>query len=203
MSYLLLSCTSYKLTDLKHLSLSDNFCLNFFYCTHARITGNKGSSNQNNPRNTPVQTSEQHINYSGNNHKSDRQRKALAVEEKSEEKIDKPCTSSSSSESESSEDEKGFTCLFSQEESDEELCLMAEEEEFLQYAVFFVYSSIKSRLRQRLRQIVFFDDELVSSLEWRRAFSDDHHSTTMSVASSASNPSIYKIGWYAYESFDL
>nr|GMD68435.1 lisH domain-containing protein C1711.05-like [Ipomoea batatas] len=56
-------------------------------------------------------------------------RKALAVEEKSGDKNDEPCTSSSSSESDSSEDEKGLLCLFSQEDSNEELCLMAEEEE--------------------------------------------------------------------------
>nr|GMD05988.1 lisH domain-containing protein C1711.05-like [Ipomoea batatas] len=68
-------------------------------------------------------------NYSGNNQKSDRRRKALGVEEKPEEKTDEPCTSSSSSESDSSEDEKGLVCLFSQEDSDEELCFMAEEEE--------------------------------------------------------------------------
>nr|GMC46510.1 palmitoyl-protein thioesterase 1-like [Ipomoea batatas] len=57
-----------------------------------------------------------------------RRREAQAVEEKSGEKNDEPCTSSSSSESDSSEDEKGLLCLYSLEDSDEELCLMADEE---------------------------------------------------------------------------
>nr|GLL21372.1 probable serine/threonine protein phosphatase 2A regulatory subunit B''delta isoform X2 [Ipomoea trifida] len=38
-------------------------------------------------------------------------------------------TSRFNTESDSSEDEKGLLCLFSQEDSDEEMCLMAEEEE--------------------------------------------------------------------------
>ncbi|XP_031099726.1 uncharacterized protein LOC116003928 [Ipomoea triloba] len=72
----------------------------------------KSSGNHNNPRSTSNDTNEQ-PNYSGNNPKSDRRRKALAVEEKPEDKNDEPCTSSSSSESDSVEDEKGLLCLFS------------------------------------------------------------------------------------------
>nr|GMC86572.1 lisH domain-containing protein C1711.05-like [Ipomoea batatas] len=47
----------------------------------------------------------------------------------------------SSSESDSSEDEKGLLCLFSQEDSDEEMCLMAEEEEVTSQNQSFNYSS--------------------------------------------------------------
>nr|GLL42187.1 uncharacterized protein LOC109169386 [Ipomoea trifida] len=47
----------------------------------------------------------------------------------------------SSSESDSSEDEKGLLCLFSQEDSDEEMCLMAEEEEVTSQDQYSNYSS--------------------------------------------------------------
>nr|GMC91164.1 lisH domain-containing protein C1711.05-like [Ipomoea batatas] len=96
---------------------------------HQEEYGNyrKNSGNHNNSRNTSNDTNEQPSNHSCSNSKSDRRRKALAVEEKPEDKNDEPCTSSSSSESDSSEDEKGLLCLFSQDDSDEELCLMAEK----------------------------------------------------------------------------
>lgn len=61
--------------------------------------------------------------------KSDRRSKALVIKESSEKPIEEPSSSSSSDESESSRDEKELICLFAQEESNEEMCLMLNDEE--------------------------------------------------------------------------
>ncbi|XP_031116538.1 uncharacterized protein LOC116020199 [Ipomoea triloba] len=97
---------------------------------HQEEYGNyrKNSGNYNNSKSTSNDANDQPSNYSSNNQKSDRRRNALAVEEKLEEKTDETCTSSSNLDSDSSEDENGLLCLFSQDESNEEVCLMAEED---------------------------------------------------------------------------
>nr|GMC60811.1 LRR receptor-like serine/threonine-protein kinase GSO1 [Ipomoea batatas] len=104
----------------------------------------KSSGNYNNSKNASHDTNDQPSNYSRNNSKGDRRIKALAVEEKSEEKTDEPKTSSSSSKSDCSEDKKGLLCLFSHEDSDEELCCMAEEEEVTSQNCSSSYSSESS-----------------------------------------------------------
>nr|GMC60812.1 lisH domain-containing protein C1711.05-like [Ipomoea batatas] len=113
---------------------------------HQEEYGNyrKSSGNYNNSKNASHDTNDQPSNYSRNNSKGDRRIKALAVEEKSEEKTDEPKTSSSSSKSDCSEDKKGLLCLFSHEDSDEELCCMAEEEEVTSQNCSSSYSSESS-----------------------------------------------------------
>nr|GLL49680.1 uncharacterized protein LOC109163772 [Ipomoea trifida] len=97
----------------------------------------KNSGRYHHPKSNPNDADEE----SSKNQKNDKRRKALAVEENTGEKNEESCTSSSSSESDSSEDEKGFLCLFSQEDSDEEMCLMAEEKEVTSQNQSFNYSS--------------------------------------------------------------
>ncbi|XP_019168022.1 PREDICTED: uncharacterized protein LOC109163772 [Ipomoea nil] len=91
----------------------------------------RSAGNSSNPRNSPGETSGRSANNSSSHTKGDRRIKALVIEESVEKATPEQCTSSSSSESESSGDEKGLICLYNQQDSDEDLCLMTKDEEYV------------------------------------------------------------------------
>ncbi|XP_019172869.1 PREDICTED: uncharacterized protein LOC109168311 [Ipomoea nil] len=101
-------------------------------CPHPMVRrhhNQEPSTSSPNDRKDVTETSRRNAKHETNQSRNDRRRKAMVVNETNEVVEPELSTSNSSSESESSEDEKGLLCLYSQKESDDNLCLMAKDNE--------------------------------------------------------------------------